>query len=91
MHFTLAAPNSPGLFLKSKADAVCALGNASATINSAIDNLRNNESYCTGSIFLLAGDYDINDSIKLYDCLEISGASMQQTKLNLKTAVDCFV
>ncbi len=90
MHYTIAAPNTPD-FLKSKANAVCTLGNASATINSAIDILRNGESYCTGSIFLLAGDYDINDSIKLYDCLEITGASMQQTKLNLKTAVDCFV
>jgi hypothetical protein len=90
MHYTIAAPNTLDI-LKVKADEVCDYGNASSVINSAIEKLKNGESFCSGSISLMAGDYDITDSIELYDCLEIVGASMQQTKLNLKTSNDCFV
>ncbi len=88
MHYSIAASNTPQ-FLKNKADVICN-GNDSATINTAINTLRSGGSFCMGSLFLMAGDYNINESIKLYDCLEITGASMQQTKLNLSNN-DCFI
>ncbi len=90
MHYILAAENTPDLF-KAKADDVCTFANSSQVINSAIKKLINSDGIYRGSIFLMAGDYDITDSIVLHSGVEITGASMQETKLNLKSGSDCFV